>query len=168
MSKIPDLIRKIVGENLHDDIVCKVQSVSGQTCTVVDVLDNAIYENVRLTANVQSANGFILKPAKDSYVIISQITENDRYVSFFSEIDGLEFVAENQIIFNNGTQGLVKIIELTTKLNQLITELNTLKTWVNTHVHAVSGSATLVPTAPFTGPISSFVKTDYESEKIKH
>ena len=74
--------------------------------------------------------------------------------------------------FNNGTfEGLIKINDLTTKLNALISEVNSFKNKFNTHKHlgvrtgsGVSG----VKDVTNVNNLTNFVKTAYENPIIKH
>ena len=70
--------------------------------------------------------------------------------------------------FNGGgNKGLVKIEELTQKLNQLVQQFNT-------HTHAVTGATDSTPpiavsgTTAITTPAPSFNKSQYEDTKVKH
>ena len=81
------------------------------------------------------------------------------------------YVNANQTIFNQGNnQGLVKIQELTNKLNELVNEVNAMRNVFNSHTHSgvLSGpSSTGTPSAT-QGPISTFNKSDYENTDVKH
>lgn len=78
---------------------------------------------------------------------------------------------EDTITFNQGNnQGLVKIQELTDKLNNLVSEVETLRNTFNTHTH--SGVSTGPGISGITNkivskPITKFNKSDYENSKIK-
>lgn len=74
--------------------------------------------------------------------------------------------------FNNGTfEGLIKINDLTTKLNVLISEVNSFKNKFNTHKHlgVTTGSGVSgIKDVANVNNLTNFVKTDYENPKIKH
>lgn len=78
---------------------------------------------------------------------------------------------EDTITFNKGNnQGLVKIQELTDKLNNLVNEVETLRNTFNTHTHSgvttgpgISGITSQIVNKP----ITKFNKSDYENSKIK-
>lgn len=88
-------------------------------------------------------------------------------------VDGdVNLNVDGTINYNQGiNEGMVKIKELTDKLNQLVTELNNLRTLFNTHTHfgVKSGPDTsATPVQISTSPFSPFNKSDYENTKIKH
>lgn len=78
---------------------------------------------------------------------------------------------EDTIVFNQGNnQGLVKIQELTDKLNNLVNEIETLRNAFNTHTHSGVTSGTSVSGVTnnmVSKPITKFNKSDYENPKIK-
>ena len=76
-------------------------------------------------------------------------------------------VSEDGIVMNNGTlDGLVKINELTDKLNNLVKEVNAFIKTYNTHTHIGAHGTTSTPSATGTD-VSDFKKSDYENEKVK-
>lgn len=80
--------------------------------------------------------------------------------------------SKSHIIINQGkNEGMIKIRELTQKLNQLVSEIETLRNTFNTHTHSgvQSGPGTTAP--PITRddqPISQFNQEDYENTLITH
>ena len=72
---------------------------------------------------------------------------------------------------NGSNDGLVKINELTNKLNKLITEVTAMKNDYTTHAHpyvnVVTPAVTSAPSVPFTGTFTNFDKNDYENTKVK-
>lgn len=80
-------------------------------------------------------------------------------------------VATDSWIFNGGGfEGLIKIIDITTKLNDLISELDSLKNSLNSHTHpgVTIGAGVTGPSSTTIGAFTPFVKADYENNKIKH
>lgn len=75
-----------------------------------------------------------------------------------------------QIVFNQGENlGMIKIQELTNKINNLVKELETLRSTFNSHTHSgvQSGPGTTAPTAtPVSKAFTQFNKDDYENTKI--
>ena len=73
---------------------------------------------------------------------------------------------------NDGKNGeIIKINELTNKLNTLVKELESLKTKFNLHTHngvTTGGGTTGVPVVPINDKFSSFNKNDYSDPKFKH
>lgn len=80
-------------------------------------------------------------------------------------------VTTESFVFNGGNfEGMVKIVDLTTKLNKLVDEVNDLKTKYNTHVHTGvrTGTSSSGPTTSQGSDATAFSKSDYEDTKIKH
>ena len=80
-------------------------------------------------------------------------------------------VTTDSFVFNGGTfDGLIKINDLTTKLNELIAEMNVLKSKFNNHHHigVSTGGGVSGVTDNFLDDFTSFNKSDYENDKIKH
>ena len=105
----------------------------------------------------------------------------------FSEVDGFDFVsgstkisADNsgRVKFNDGDfGGLIKIGDLTNKLNSLVNKVDSLTSSFKNHQHQYipypGGSpATPVPTTGFPGANltspQQFDKSDYENANITH
>jgi len=69
-------------------------------------------------------------------------------------------IDKNGFVINGGNLGgLVKINELTSKLNDLVRAFNT-------HVHPVTAVGT--PTGTIAIPAQSFRSSDYENKEVKH
>lgn len=80
--------------------------------------------------------------------------------------------SQDSVMVNDGSnQGVVKIKELTEKLNKTIQELEQLRNLFNTHVHpgvqTGPGSSGPTPTQMST-PFSTYVQTDYEDFNFIH
>ena len=161
-KEIREAIRKICGKDdggfLFFNAV--VKSVEDDSCTItyndIDIPD------VRLNAAINgNANNLLIKPKQGSTVLIADLSEGllrDLAVIGWSEVDSITL---------NGGQlgGLVKIQELTNKLNALVQTFNS-----HTHQVATTGTAAAQTgtAAATTGQASQFNKSDYEDEKIKH
>lgn len=71
-----------------------------------------------------------------------------------------------KVIINNGNnKGIIKIQELTNKLNLLVNELEELRASYNTHIHASQGAPT---TSLVSKPFTKFNNKDYENPKLVH
>lgn len=77
------------------------------------------------------------------------------------------FLNSNSKIVANGGEnlGVIKIAELTEKLNKLVQEVNLLRETYNKHVHPSNGATT---PAMVQKPISKFEASDYEDTKFVH
>ena len=128
-SEIVKGLDKLALKHIHNpSFVCTVSAVSlaDLTCTCTPVNGDADLLDVRLIS--QSANGFLILPSVDSIVIVSSIDNRTYYVSMFSEVDEIQLNGDTY-------DGLVKVNDLVTKLNNLESKVNSLITAMNTHVH---------------------------------
>lgn len=92
-----------------------------RTCTVTPITGEADVQDVNLQANTSLDNGIVTFPVLDSEVIVSFLSDENAYISLFSEID--------EIRINNGENGgLINISDLVGKLNTVENDLNDLKT----------------------------------------
>lgn len=176
--------------------------VTNRTCTVSTIggRGNVTFDNVQLMASVD--DGFLLIPQIDSTVIVSYNTYNQPFICLFSGLEKVLLVAgennatvqvdengllleiaetkvmisDGEVTINDGAMGgLVKVVELTQKLNNLENKVNSLVTKYNTHTHpvATTGSATAQtgtasPTsATETGSLTPTQRKDIENEKVK-
>lgn len=170
-------------------IQCTVVSVDKDAATCI-VDDNGLeYENVRLTAVVDTIDAFsFISPAIGSWVLISFLngSDTDAFVSSYSEIeevlvkakiinlDGLEELNINStaITLNGGdNKGLAKVDGLKSRLNTIENSINSLKqaftAWTPT---AYDGGAALkAATASWAGvKLQQTALADIENDKIKH
>ena len=161
-SEVRDVIRKICGVDNQGLIFfnAEVVTVDDETCTVKR---NGIeHTDVRLAAVVDgNTKNLLIKPKVGSMVLIADLSEGlmrDLAIIGWSEVE--------TITINGGDfGGLVKIQELTNKLNTLVQAFNT-----HTHNVATTGTAaaqTGTATAIVT-QAQQFSKSDYEDTKIKH
>jgi hypothetical protein len=143
MSKeLRDSLRTLVKPNGNAySKVCTVDSVDlvNLTCYCIPINDDADITEVRLMANID--NGFLLIPEVNSIVVVSFLSDSSAYVSLVSKVSEIQL---------NGTNydGLVKVQELTDKLNNLENKLNDLITACSSQV------VTLAPSGTF--PLASF------------
>lgn len=114
---------------------------------------------------------------KNNPIIIGDESCTSKYIAPLETLTmgpfgGYAMTCNTSGIFMGGSNfnGLVKIVELTNKLNALVDEINALKTYIASHTHtcATPGSPSTQPVSPFTGNFTSFNKSDYENTIIKH
>jgi len=145
-----DAIVLSVDETLR---ICSCQVVSGQA--------NNIISNVRLMAAVD--DGVLIIPEVESSVCLIISDKTEPYISQYSEVKKI-------ILLGGELGGLVKVIELTEKLNNLENKVNSLLTVYNTHTHNVT--AVGAPTGPNLSPEpGQLVVTDrdnIENKSITH
>lgn len=160
-------IQQITKTRLSDKVyiaACTVNSVNalGRTCdcTAIDGKAEVNFPGVQLMAEVD--DGELKIPAIGSTVIIAYSEYVLPFVLMYSSIDS--------IIFMGGDLGgMVKVIDLTTKLNNLENLVNDLVGKYNTHVHGgvttgggVSGITNLIESTTLT-PTN---QTEIENTKI--
>jgi len=165
-EEIAQSIREIVGVKPFDTFVCTVKSVDGATCTVVRVLDDLEIPDVRLNCHSTKDSGIVITPKKDSYVLVTSIDGLNFFVSQCSEVEKITIDCNGDIIINGGNNdGIIKIKELTQKLNNLVNTFNS-------HTHQVSTSGTAATqtgtAAAVTAKASKFNQSDYEDTKVTH
>ncbi len=156
---IVEAIQKISKQGQQDTRiqVAKVLSVEGTTCTV-ELLDSQFEINeVRL--QTETSNGVLLIPAVDSFVIIAPIDDFEYIVVMYSALDSIQFL-------DGSFGGLVKVVDLVTKLNNLENKVNSLITYINSHTHASNGTP---PSPSFVGgSLTPTVRNDIENTKVTH
>ena len=109
-------------------------------------------------------------------------TQNDPFIALYSDIDSaylqvgdssIEILNDGSITLNDGSyNGLVKVADLVTKLNNLENLVNDLISKFNSHTHILtltSGTGTAAPTAaPETNTLTPTKQSDLENSKITH
>lgn len=165
-------------------VLCTVDNINltDMTCDCTPLDDTADFLGVRLMAQAQ--NGWTIIPKDGSVVVVTQINKATGYISMFSEIDevriildsGHKLVADSSgFIFNDGTlDGLPKVNDTVTKLNNLESLLNNVLTAIGTTWIPVAndGGAALKAlfvslTATILAPLTPTIKADLENPDIK-
>ena len=126
-------------------------------CTPIDGTADIL--NVELIAEVTP--GILVIPTVGSIVTVTFINESTAYVSQFGGIDSIEL---------NGDSfgGLVKVVQLTTKLNNLENKVNAIITAYNAHIHVESGASTAPTVSLVVGSLTPTVRTDIENILVEH
>lgn len=164
---IQEAIQQLSGTHLADRLYfldCEVKSVdeAGRACTVIALSGKVGSEfTARLMASVD--DGILAVPSVGSTVIVSSSDFTTGCIVQYSEIE--------KIVFRGGDLGgLVKVISLTTKLNNLENKLNSLILKYNTHTHNVTavGSPTGPGLQPETGTLTPTQRTEIENKNITH
>lgn len=113
----------------------------------------------------ETDTGLLLVPVVGKPVVVSYKSTENSFISMFSDIE--------EVIFQDGAnEGIVKVIELTDKLNNLENDINTLKTvfattWV---VVAQDGGAALkAAAATWAGStLTPTIKSEIQNNKFIH
>ena len=153
MSKdLRDALRSLVKPN-NDGYskVCTIDSVDliKLTCYCVPLNDDADIINVRLMANID--NGFLLIPEVNSIVVVSFLSDDSAYVSLVSKVSEVQLNGKN-------FDGLVKVQELTDKLNALENKVNDLITACSSQIVTLAPSGTF-PLAPYFTSVTPLIPT---------
>jgi hypothetical protein len=162
---IISVIQNLSG-NQNDDKVkllqCTVNSVnlSNRTAHVTSITGQSTIDfNVQLQAGI--ADGLVIEPKVDSMVYILSSKYTLPFIVQYSDIVSLTM---------NGNEfgGLVKVIELTKKINALENKVNDLITNFNAHSHLSSGSPTSGPSVSVSGTLTPTQQKEIENIVIKH
>jgi len=144
--------------------VCTVDSVDlvNRTCYCIPINEDADITEVRLMANID--NGFLLIPEVDSIVVVSFLSDSSAYVSMVSKVSEIQL---------NGTNygGLIRVAELTEKLNNLENAFNQHLSLYNLHTHAgvTSGISSTSPVVvPDTQTLTPTIDTELENTTVLH
>ena len=166
-------VQKMAGTFLKDNVLYAYGTVdsvdtNNETCEVLlnTGEQQSLIPNVKLQAGI--GDGLLLIPKKDSEVIVCYSSKDyvPPYIVLTSDIEFVYLVASNTITLNDGTYGgLVKVIDLVTKLNNLENKVNSIITAYNAHSHPGNG----LPTAStITGSLTPTNRNDIENTKINH
>jgi len=147
-------------------MIATVKSVDKNKCTCTIENDSAEYFNVRLRPTTGSNNGIVMYPKIGTTVLTVKIESTEELaVLCATEYESIEMLVDSTVL-NNGTfGGLIKIQELTNRLNALVNVYNS-----HTHPVATTGTAAAQSgTATATNAqAQQFNKSDYENPKFKH
>lgn len=144
------------------------------TCTLADDDGQEFFE-VRLRPVTGRNKSLLQIPKIGSFVLAVRIESSEEWmIVACDEVEKVQLivgkseivVTENDILMNDGKLGgLIKISELTAKLNEFINVFNNHTHMVATTGTAVAQSGTAISTQNIAKP---FNKSDYEDENIKH
>ncbi len=181
-SEIKRKIRAIQGKGGPVALIAKVESTDGDTCTCS--IGDLKLTDVRLRAVVNGEDSQLLvTPKKGSYVTLLDLSGGDlrqTEVIAFSEIEKIEIKTSGDIAIDcDGTitlnggdnHGLVKIKELTQKLNAIEKDINKIKgVFANWAPSPQDGGAALCSAAKTwaSSTLKLTDQNDYEDTKITH
>lgn len=184
-GQIAQAIRSIAGVQTGSATIfpAVVKQTDGSTCTIL--IGDLEVSDVRLRAVINNEQDqLVCTPKQNSQVLVADMSGGEfreLVVIAYSEIETIDLtigqttlqLEDGKITINGGNLGgLVKIQELTDKLNNLID-------WCKNHTHsgvitAVSGGSgapavgTTGNTAAPTSAPTDFNKSDYEDTAVKH
>jgi len=175
------------GQGAFQVIEATVKSVDWdkRVCTVT-TSDNYDITNVRLRAKKDGTKtGWVCKPKVNSDVLVALVYNKplNTFIAMFGELDGIVMVDGNgneifnidvpngKFVFNGGNHdGMVKVVELTQKVNNLENKVNELINILRGVSVALAPSGTY-PFAPIFTPVQTLTPTqqsDIEDTKITH
>ena len=136
----------------------KVKKVDGLE-VVVQMGSTEVTAQLRATAMKQDGQ-ILMTPAVDSAVVVGSLSGDltRLVVLAMDRCDKIEMKGE--VVLNGGQYGgMVRVEDLTSKLNELVRAFNT-------HTHVVDIPKAITATIPT--PAKPFVRSDYENTKVKH
>jgi len=163
MNGIREAVRKMMEDKIGNDsaMLCTVVSVSGSTCNVTTLDTEVDLYDVRLQA--ATSNGILMKPKVNSIVVVTPITDFEYVVIMFSDIDEIT-------LLDGSFGGLVKVNELTEKVNNLEGQVNDLLTALQsiTIPLAPSGTYPFAPLFASFTPLTPTQADEISNELITH
>lgn len=158
-AQIRDYIRKISDNKGVTIFIAEVTKVEEKFCSVK--IGDFSLTKVKNFCNEETGN-LLIKPKIGSMVTVIDFGDfRDMQIIKVQEVD--------KVIINGGNNdGLVNIVNLTTKLNQLINQITALKQDYVSHTHPTPSGPSLEPSVPFSGKFSNFNKIDYEDINVTH
>lgn len=160
-EQIKEAVKELSKKDSSFSVVCKVLSVTGDKCDCEPLDGSADLLEVRLQA--QTATGILITPVIDSVVIVTMLNKFTGYVSMFSEVESIELNGSNY-------DGLVRVADLTTKLNNLENKVNSILTAFTTWVvvPADGGAALKALTTPISTQLTVTTQAEIENKTILH
>ena len=163
-KELADNLRRVLGNKGVAISTGIVKSVSGIFCEIE--VGKLVVPDVRLRASETADDGEILLVPKVGTAVVFGSLTGDLSQLVVLQIDHVESIKitgsisiSGDIAINEGNfGGLIKIAELTNKLNSLVQSFNA-------HTHTGNMGA---PTTPPITPAQQFNKSDYADTKIKH
>lgn len=181
-NNIRTLIKRMAtAETMPTAIICTVDAVDKEArtvdCTPID--EQAPIPGVNLQANQEGTTGWLAVPKVGSYVVVMMTSEATGVVVATDDVESVELnigettmkIADGEITLNGGSLGgLVKIEELTNRLNLIERDINKLKSAMSSApVVAQDGGASFKGgMAQWYGTsLTETKRSDMENDKIK-
>lgn len=174
-KEIKEAIKSIVGVPGMMFVMGRVESVGEETCSV-KIADRIVINDVRLNASADgNADNILIKPTVGSMVMMADLSGGELrslVVIAFSELDTFTVKFAGDVVIDEGkNEGLVKVVELTKKLNAIEEDINSLKQVFSSWPPIVydGGASLKAASASWAAqPLKSTTKEDIENPKIKH
>lgn len=173
MGNLQDIFNDFIASYFKSEEMYSIVGTAGnineseRTCDVSPLNGNADILGVRLQASLDSTTGFVQIPANGSKVVVTFINPQTGFVALCETVDKI-LIDTALVQFNGGSEdGMVKINDLITKLNNAENKINSiitlLKTWT---VVPGDGGAALKATATSIGALTPTVKSELENTAI--
>lgn len=174
-KEIKEAIKSIVGVPGMMFVMGMVESVGEETCSV-KIADRIVINDVRLNASADgNADNILIKPTVGSMVLMADLSGGELrslVIVSFSELESMTVKFEGDVVINGGeNEGLVKIVELTEKLNAIENDINSLKQVFSSWAPIVYDGGASLKAAATSWAAQTLKKTskeDIENSKIKH
>ena len=175
-KEIKEAIKSIVGVPGMMFVIGKVESVGDETCSV-KIADRIVINDVRLNASADgNADNILIKPKVGSMVMMADLSGGELrslVVISFSALDSMTVRFDGEVVINGGeNEGLVKVKELTDKLNAIINDINSLKSVFKTGwtpmVYDGGAALKLAASSWYGSDLATISKEDIENDMIKH
>ena len=174
-KEIKEAIKSIVGVPGMMFVMGKVESVGDETCSV-KIADRLVINDVRLNASANgNAENILIKPKVGSMVLMADLSGGELrslVVISFSALDTMTVMFDGEVVINGGeNEGLVKVKELTEKLNAIENDINNLKSIFSSWIPVVyDGGASLKAAAASWAAqtLATTSQKDIENPEIKH
>ena len=167
MADLTRTIQELAGTRNQDEVKlyqCNVNSIdlSKRTANVTTITGTAnLTFDALLTAGI--SDGFVITPEVESMVYVLTSKYTLPFIVTFSDITQFD-------IMGGEFGGLVKVVELTQKLNDLENKVNEIITTFGTHTHPVisTGAPTSPTSTPISGNLTISQREDIENINVKH
>lgn len=175
-KEIKEAIKSIVGVPGMMFVMGKVESVGDETCSV-KIADRLVINDVRLNASADgNADNILIKPKVGSMVMMADLSGGELrslVVISFSALDTMTVMFDGEVVINGGeNEGLVKVKELTDKLNAIENDINNLKSifssWVPVVYDGGASLKTAVASSWAAQTLATTSQKDIENPEIKH
>jgi len=167
MADLTRTIQELAGTRNQDEVKlyqCNVNSIdlSKRTANVTTITGTTnLTFDALLTAGI--SDGFVITPEVESMVYVLTSKYTLPFIVTFSDITQFD-------IMGGEFGGLVKVVELTQKLNDLENKVNEIITTFVTHTHPVisTGAPTSPTSTPISGNLTISQREDIENINVKH
>jgi hypothetical protein len=179
---IQDIIKILAGTSTAMHLqVCKVKSVDAdkRICDLEPLNGDAEILDARLQASTELAEGFVLVPKVNSFVVAGFFSKDAAVIVISSELEKVHIkvgdseleVTGSEIIINGGeNSGLVKVGELKDQIDNITNYLEALKDCLTTWVPVPSDGGAALQTYANTklALVTKPSSVALENTKVKH